>query len=83
MSSGRRSFHKSPWHYSGRNGKKYHLSDMVWEQGVLIGKDEKDSILIGQRDIMVAKAIEFPGTEGQPDSKLLLPSVTDEDIIML
>lgn len=83
MANGRRSFHKSPWHYSGRNGKKYPLSEMVWEQGVLIGKDEKDTMLLGQRDVMVAKAIEFPGTEGQPDPKLTLPSVTDEDIITI
>lgn len=80
----KRSYKINPWHNCPCCGIKTHISDMEWERGILKCSRVscKDERLIGQRDIEIAKILQQPTKELQPDQKLLAPSpVTMDEVI--
>lgn len=76
MANGRRSFRSSPWYYDALFGLKTHISDMMWQRGFLICSKDADSMLVGDREVMIARVLKEPQTELQPDPKLQNPSNT-------
>lgn len=80
----RRSNQVSPWRNCPCCGIKTHISDMEWEQGILKcnKKSCKDERLIGQRDIEIARILQQPTKELQPDEKLLAPNPISMDEVI-
>lgn len=85
---GYRSFHQGPWHYCGRCGERRHISNMVWQRGVLVCP-ESNCVdygilpLIGEREVAIMKAFETPTHELEPDPKLWNPDLqtSGDDLI--
>jgi hypothetical protein len=77
---GRRSFKDGPYHYCGRCGERFHLSQMDWQRGVLCCfpnncYDTGVNPLVGQREIAIIKQFEVPTRELEPDPKLVDPGI--------
>lgn len=77
---GKRGFRRSPYHYDDRYGTRERLSDLNWQRGVLSKED--DTLLIGDREVLVMQALQACPEEAQPDEKLQTPDVIQDDIIM-
>ena len=86
---GYRSVFEGPWHFCARCCEKTHISEMEWQRGLLLCKrrnciDTGELALVGSRDMAIAKAIEVPTHELEPDPKLVNPDMGtagNEDII--
>ena len=89
---GHRSFHENEYHYCARCGSRVHISEMVWQRGLLLCKTwdcvdygNHGNYLIGQREANIAQVLEIPTKELQPNEKLITPlesgSNTDDEII--
>lgn len=81
--TGVRTFHQSPHHFCARCGTEQLLSNMSWQQGLLLCNKNKctDTELVGAREAAIARALEVDLKELVPDDKLSNPSsvnVTDE-----
>lgn len=87
---GPRSYRDGPWHYCSRCTKKTHISEMIWQRGLLLGPECVDYgndgfPLIGQREAAIAAVFEQPTTELMPVPKLTdsseISSSMDEELI--
>jgi hypothetical protein len=55
---------------------------MDWQRGNLIEANDKDKMLVGDREMQMVKVLKKPTKELQPHPKLRQPSIgTDEDIL--
>lgn len=79
--SGRRSKDGTPWHYDALFGIKTKMNNLDWQRGLLIADKDRDTMIIGEREAMIARILSEDSTELQPDSKLLEPTSSDEDDI--
>ena len=79
MYIGRRSFRVGPWHFCSRCGTRRHISEMVWQRGLLLCVNTPENCydygndgfpLPGQREMVIAAAFEQPTQELMPDPKL-------------
>lgn len=85
----RRSKIVSPWHYCSRCGAKTHISELTWQDGLLLCKqndcyDSERPALPQERDAMVTAMAQYAAdsNEMQPDPKIFPDSPdADEDII--
>lgn len=75
---------KSPKHQCGRCGCTTSLSELTWQNGILVCKrnDCRDTEVVGARDIRVLRIIESFATskEMQPDDKLVQPQPASDDL---
>lgn len=87
---GPRSYLQGPWHYCARCLWKTHISDMIWQRGLLLCPDcydyGNDGVpLIGQREAMIQAVFEVPTMELEPDPKLTesseISSSMEEELI--
>jgi len=72
---GRRSWMRSAYFYDMRYGQRDWLDSMDWQRGVL--SVETDTMLVGDREAMIASVFQRPSTELQPDPKLQQVSAQD------
>lgn len=64
------------YHTCSRCGTRQPLSQMKWQNGLLIcqANDCKDTAIVGSRDLNVARAVATDRKELQPDEKLVNPA---------
>lgn len=78
--------HQVKYHYCDRCGSKVNLLTMEWQDGLLLCKENGciDTVTLGERDANIARILEQPTKELQPDEKLTQPTTggqIDEIII--
>lgn len=83
MAYGRRSTNFDPWHYCARCDKKKLMSELEWQRGKLMCRQQCiDKYLVGDREALINQVLSDGKEELVPDPKLREPDIigTDDDI---
>lgn len=70
-----RSHRQNVYHVCQRCGVRQPLSNMQWQNGILICNNNRcvDTAIVGSRDLAVARQVEIWRHELEPDAKLIAP----------
>jgi hypothetical protein len=68
-----RSFNENVYGTCMRTGRKWPLSDMSWDNGLLVCNDEKDQAINGSFEFRMAQEASRNREELVPDPKLINP----------
>lgn len=80
-----RSWMDSPYHYCNMCWRRFHLSQLTWQRGMLKCPQDLDTSLIGDRELTIMRVLSTgPQDELAPDQKLQSPNPCGliEDIIL-
>ena len=75
----------SPYHYCMKCWRRISLDELRWQQGYLVCNWDYDSMVLGEREMMIARVLNAnPQLEMEPDKKLQFPSAGGlvEEIIL-
>jgi hypothetical protein len=68
-----RGFNEHVYYTCQRTGRKWPLSDMSWDNGLLVCNDEKDVAINGSFEFRVAQEASRDRQELVPDEKIIHP----------
>lgn len=84
MAYGRRCTDFTPWHYCARCGRKKLMTELEWQRGKLICKQDCiDKLLIGDREAQINQVLSDGQVELAPDPKLQEPDIIGQDFDIL
>lgn len=73
---GKRSIRVGPWHICARCGLRFHITEMEWQEGLLLctrycfDTAKSGRPLVGQTEAAIARVFTNPSNELMPDPKL-------------
>ena len=85
MANQERSYMGSPYHYCFRCWRRKHLSELTWQCGQLLCEWDFDTMLVGEREMIMSRVLRDGTEELRPDRKLTEPgagTITDDVILI-
>lgn len=84
MTYGRRCTDFIPWHYCARCDRKKLMTELEWQRGKLLCKEDCiDKLLVGDREAQINQVLSDGQVELAPDPKLQEPDIIGQDFDIL